>query len=224
MKQKKSIYLLSVPLVVNTQIDRIILKNRYYIIGQSKNIEPLYKLGKEAIDILIIFASRKRLSKIDKHQLNFLSHVFKHIVVVSNSKINVLDNYTFLPLKLVGYSLNNILIALENGLDNGVKYSYQKYHQACTKILNSLGFSYKHKGYKYLIYCSYYSILLGANTKINVVYNSLSQLINTSVQSIERDIRYAISCANQKGNLCLDKLSNKKLIKRINQLTITNLK
>ena len=44
------------------------------------------------------------------------------------------------------------------------------------------------------------------------------------MQSIERDIRFARNNAKQMGNLALDKLTNKKLIKHINQLTITNLK
>jgi two-component system response regulator (stage 0 sporulation protein A) len=69
------------------------------------------------------------------------------------------------------------------------------------EMLDMVGMNRKHKGYQYCVYAIYDVLSKNFICGINEVYRQVAFYKNTSEESVERSIRYAIECAWQKGSL-----------------------
>lgn len=229
MKQKKTIYLYASTSKLNVNTQAKDLKNKYSIVGNSKNINEFYSLEKSSVDYLIIFANRKSFSNLDKHKLNYLTHVFNNIVVVAKTKLNVLKDYIFIPQSLVNNSLYKVLKILESGINKSAIYTYDNFYKHCSTALNLLGFNQRHKGYQYIINCAYNIATINKAANLKLLYKNVAQTHNTTTESVERCIRSAISCAinntthQNQHQVPINYSSNKKFIECINSYVISNL-
>lgn len=224
MKEKKSVYLFACPPSLDKSIVQSDLANKYEIVGSSHNIENFYNLTPSSIDYLIIFANRKKINNLDKHHINFLYHVFNHIVVVGKMHMYILYKYIFIPESLVQNKLHTVLKMMENGIDKPVIYSYKNFCQKADKILDNLGFNPKHKGYKYILSCAYNIATVSPKCNLKLLYDLTARQNNTTISAVERCIRCAIRCAKtttvENEQLDISKYSNKKFIALLNEQVV----
>lgn len=223
MKDKKSIYLFASSGSLDRDIQHSDLNNKYYIVGSGNNIEDFYNLMPSSIDYLIIFANRKKINNLDKHHINFLYHVFNHIVVVGKTQMYILNDYIYIPEELTQNKLQIILKMMENGINKPVIYSYKNFCKHANIVLEQLGFKSKHKGYEYILNCAYNIATINTKCNLKLLYNLTAQQYNTTVQAVERCIRSAIGCASNcshTDNLDISKLSNKKFILQLNKQVV----
>ena len=90
--EPKKIYCYSSKKVSLNNIDEERINRCYKIIDCKKNIAQLFTYEQNSIDYLILFLSSHSIKRLDVKRINYLSHVFKHIVVVGNYKVQSLPN------------------------------------------------------------------------------------------------------------------------------------
>ncbi len=224
MKEKKSVYLFACPPSLDKSIVQSDLANRYEIVGSGHNIENFYNLTPSSIDYLIIFANRKKINNLDKHHINFLYHVFNHIVVVGKMHMYILYKYIFIPESLAQNKLHIVLKMIENGINKPVIYSYKNFCQKANKILDNLGFNPKHKGYKYILSCAYNIATMNPKCNLKLLYNITAKQHDTTVSAVERCIRCAIrgtkTASLPDAKLDVSRYSNKKFIMALNEQVV----
>ncbi len=233
MKQVKTVYLYAPNSSLNINISSKELNCRYKIIKSINSVQQLYSLDKNSVDYLIIFANRKKINNLDKHQLNYLSMIFNKVIVVAKAKVNVLSNYTFIPKQVVNNNLQVVFNIIETLADKTVCYTYDTFSKNCLRLLKELGFNLNHKGTAYIVDCAYNiaSIFTKGNL-YSVLYSSIANKFKTTIDCVERCIRSAINYAV--GKQCFNKqllqlnqnklmYSNKNIIKAINKCVINNM-
>lgn len=227
MKEKKTIYLCACPTALDTNIVHTDLIYNYNIVGNDLNVENFSRLMPSSVDYLIIFENRKKINNSVKHQLNFLHHIFNHIVVVGENHMSILQDYIYIPRQLTNDKLYAILKIIESGLNKPVNYSYKSFCSTAYDILANQGFKPKHKGYKYIVICAYNITNTNGRNNLNFIYNSIAQIYNSSVQAVERCIRFAIDYARrntaQHFHLDAPQISNKRFIVSLHNLIVQNL-
>lgn len=221
MKGKKTIYLYACPSALDKNIVHTNLMYKYVIVGNCSDALNLNSLTPSSIDYLIVFANKRKLDTLVKRQLNFLHHIFNHIVVVGEKYINVLDDYIYIPSKLINNKLYWIIKIIENGLDRPLKYSYKSFCLSADDLLSKWGFNVSYKGYKYIIDSAYNVAITNGKTSLKLIYNLLAQIYQSSTNAIERCVRFSIESARKISSsttqLDWSNISNKKFIVLLNQ-------
>ena len=226
--EPKKIYCYSSKKVSLNNIDEERINRCYKIIDYKKNIAQLFTYEQNSIDYLILFLSSHSIKRLDVKRINYLSHVFKHIVVVGNYKVQSLINYTYLPADRFGSDIYKIIRTIENCKHN-IIYSLNKYADCCSNILQQLGFNKKFKGFAYLIEASYLVPTINLKGKLyNSLYQYVADKFKTTIVSVEKCIRQSINCASKNDKEVVDlltklkaelpNLTNKKFIIELNRL------
>lgn len=202
------------------------LKNYNYL-GIQNDIQKLSNYQMDSIDYLIIFANKYGINSQTKHMLIYLRHIFKRIVVVSETRINILNDYLFVQSNLAKNNLDTIIRIAQRSNQKHITYSYKRYTTKCMQLLLELGFKKSHKGSLYITEGSY---LLADSAKGYKVYQNLysylASIYNVTVESIERCIRSAIAYAikNNSGSQSevFNNKSNKKFLLAVNNIVVQN--
>ncbi len=156
--------------------------------------EPEYFINfKTNIDILIAIIEEENYGSVISDIL-LLNTYIKWAVIISKKYIKRQD-IGYFPTNTVN---NDIFKAIEMALSSNntnLDLSYQN-HKFCTKmLLSTLGFSFSHKGTKYLTMCSYLNLLTGSTKLYQDIYKQVAKYYNTTVEATERNIRSSISSA-----------------------------